>query len=329
MSIFNQWDESRYVADAFAAFNPARDANPALNPDLGTARGLMWAAQLVYELDTINSLISLDKVKRIVAKFGMDFVDRIPVPGFAPDIIRAVPLLSIVVRDALIIKGRGALIVAFAGTDPPRLQDWLVNFALLPAATGVSMGFGDVAAAFAPLIKRHADRHNDLKVLVTGHSLGGALGVAVAAALDSLGCPVEAVHTFGMPRAGDLAFRDNYNGRLGDRTFRFVHGDDLVPTVPPANVLGLAHFHVGSLIQCDIGAKFALSRKNKDTTSNEPRRDDDIASGLLAPTGFIDRSMAAFRTFASGGDLVAASIAGLPPRLRHHLQDQYIAALTP
>src|SRR5262249_3454201 len=159
------------------------------------------------------------------------------------------------------------------------------------------------------------DRNPGLKLFLAGHSLGGALAVAVASVLDREGVGVEAVHTFGMPRAGDLAFRDDYNARLGARTYRFVHGDDLVPTVPPANLLGLAHFHVGSLVQCETGGKFAASQRNADLTSNEPMRDADIASGLIAPAGFFERGLNALRTLAGGGDMVDASIASLPPRV--------------
>ena len=59
MSIFNQWDPARYLPDAFARFTASSDL------DLGTARGLMWAAQLVYEIDITMSPRSLEKVKAV------------------------------------------------------------------------------------------------------------------------------------------------------------------------------------------------------------------------------------------------------------------------
>jgi triacylglycerol lipase len=63
----------------------------------------------------------------------------------------------------------------------------------------------------------------------TGHSLGGALAMLCAHGWDGA---VEGVYTFGQPRAGDAAFRNEYNERLGAATFRVVHGDDIVPRVP-------------------------------------------------------------------------------------------------
>jgi hypothetical protein len=131
-----------------------------------------------------------------------------------------------------------------------------------------------------------------------------------------------------MPRAGNLAFRDDYNRRLGARTFRFVHGDDLVPTVPPAHFKSIDHFHVGCFIQCNTGAKFALSQKSRDMQSNAPERDSEVVTGLLGFAGSIDRAFAALGVLMTGGGIVPASLAWLAPRIRHHLQDQYIAALT-
>jgi triacylglycerol lipase len=322
MSRFNQWDEDRYVPGAFENFSATRAL------DLNTARGLMWASQLVYELDVLSSAAAADKVKRILKRWDMDFVDILSVAGFSDKILSVVPGLKAVARDALVIRGHGALVVAFCGTDPPRIQDWGVNFDALAAAGGVSMGFGRVAESFAPLIQAHLASNPDLKLFLAGHSLGGALAVAAASLLDQKGCNVEGVYTYGMPRAGNPVFRDDYNRRLGERTFRFVHGDDLVPTVPPAHFGNIEHSHVGCLLHCDTGAKFALSQLNPDMASNEPDRDSEIVTGLLGLMGSVGRGVAALGVLLTGGGIVSASLASLAPRVRHHLQDQYIAALT-
>ena len=189
------------------------------------------------------------------------------------------------------------------------------------------MGFGRVAGKFAPLIQAHLASNPGLKLFLTGHSLGGALAVAAASLLDQKGCNVEGVYTFGMPRAGNPEFRNDYNRRLGERT-RFVHGDDLVPTVPPAHFGNIEHSHVGFLIQCDTGAKFARSQMNPDMASNEPERDSEVVTGLLGLMGSVSRGVAALGVLLTGGGIVPASLASLAPRVRHHLQDQYIAALT-
>jgi hypothetical protein len=327
MSALNFWPIERYKPDAFNDFKSTIAPNFDFDP--GTARALMWAAQLAYELDTFTSEDKIKTVKTILKLWNMELVQAVSIPGFPNVPIKAVPLLPAITRDALVIKGRNAIIVAFAGTDPPRIQDWLVNFAALPtAATGVSSGLADVAAVFAPLLKPLVTQDNNLTLFVTGHSLGASLGVAVAHELSRTNCKVEAVYTYGMPRAGNAAFAADYDGRLGKRTFRFVHGDDLVPTVPPANLAGVQHQHVGWFIHCARGAKFALNQKSTDTKSNEPLRDDDILSGLFSQASFGARVTAAWNALASGRPI--DSIKELSPeRIRQHLQDQYIAALTP
>jgi triacylglycerol lipase len=323
MSVLNFRPIEFYKPDAFSAFTPTSDL------DLGTARGLMWASQLAYELDTQSSKEQVDKVKTILDRLHLELIQIVPIPAFPKVPMTALPLLPAVSRDALVIGRPGAIIIAFAGTDPPRVQDWLVNFSALPvAATGVSRGLSEAAEVFAPLLKPLVEQHSDRKLFVTGHSLGGSLGVALAYELSRQNCNAEAVYTFGMPRAGDPRFAADYDQRLGRQTFRFVHGDDLVPTVPPPNLAGILHQHVGWFIHCARGAKFALAQKSADTKSNEPVRENiDIIRDAFDPTGFGGRLRAAFNA-AMSGNAVDSVIELSPDRIRQHLQDQYIAALT-
>ena len=79
----------------------------------------------------------------------------------------------------------------------------------------------------------------ELRIWVTGHSLGGAMASLVAQRLAIDGYPVRAVYTYGSPRAGDRKFRDAY--RLPN--YRFVNDNDLVPHLP----LRWCYRHVGEL----------------------------------------------------------------------------------
>ena len=47
-----------------------------------------------------------------------------------------------------------------------------------------------------------------------------------------------------MPRLGTPAFAAAYNKKLGERTYRLIHGSDVVPTVPPSE---LALFEISAL----------------------------------------------------------------------------------
>jgi triacylglycerol lipase len=71
---------------------------------------------------------------------------------------------------------------------------------------------------------------------LTGHSLGGALAMLAANELFSRAergaAPIAGVYTFGQPRVGNAGFRDAYDTLLKGRTFRIVHGDDVVPRIP-------------------------------------------------------------------------------------------------
>ena len=89
---------------------------------------------------------------------------------------------------------------------------------------------------------------------LTGHSLGGALAVLAALELSRLGFPVARVYTFGQPRVGNRDFKALYETprpdgtHLGDRTFRFVFQEDLVPRIPCLPALHDPYRHVGHAV---------------------------------------------------------------------------------
>ena len=72
------------------------------------------------------------------------------------------------------------------------------------------------------------------QVWVTGHSLGGALAVLLAATLMETGIKVSGLYTFGAPRVGDEEFANRLNDELSDGAhWRVVNEEDLVPHLPP------------------------------------------------------------------------------------------------
>ena len=68
---------------------------------------------------------------------------------------------------------------------------------------------------------------------ITGHSLGGALAAVAATSLEYQGFKVAGLYTFGQPRVGDWSFTRVVNSRMGDRMFRYVNNNDVVPLIPP------------------------------------------------------------------------------------------------
>ncbi|HEY1663765.1 MAG TPA: lipase family protein [Verrucomicrobiae bacterium] len=75
-------------------------------------------------------------------------------------------------------------------------------------------------------------------LLITGHSLGGALASLAAYFLQQRGHQIRAVYTFASPRVGNGSFRDSYNRQgaggndLARRSFRVAAAGDLVPLLP-------------------------------------------------------------------------------------------------
>ena len=149
-------------------------------------------------------------------------------------------------------------VVAFRGTEPSSLYNWVENLdaahSTLPTAKAkdgvgrVHSGFQDAYESvrkglISHMIKLRTNydgmwRH--FEVEITGHSLGGALSTLLAVELEALGFRIARVTTFGSPRVGDWRFADYYDEKLGDRTHRFTHAHDAVPSLPP-RLLGYHH----------------------------------------------------------------------------------------
>ncbi|MGD1862444.1 MAG: hypothetical protein ACFB0E_21050 [Leptolyngbyaceae cyanobacterium] len=68
---------------------------------------------------------------------------------------------------------------------------------------------------------------------ITGHSLGGALAALAATSLEYQRFTVAGLYTFGQPRVGDWKFTRQVNDHMGDRMFRYVNNNDVVPMIPP------------------------------------------------------------------------------------------------
>ena len=176
------------------------------------------------------------------------------------------------------------------------------------------------------------------KVIVAGHSLGGALAALTALRISTeLGADVDAVYTFGMPRPGDPAFAELYNRQLGPNTYRLVHGEDVVPTVAPSE---LGFRHLGRFLPCERQGRFDKANLTSDTSSDLPLFvagvAADLATVLYGPLSTTLSAAARIKLATAlltgmrisnmrsdpGGILIEL----LPPRLRDHMPDRYIDA---
>lgn len=163
------------------------------------------------------------------------------------------------------------IIVAFRGTQGAKdfLTDARFGFIHIAGGCEVHAGFW---RAWKSVMVQVIGKLNDLPskpIIFTGHSLGGALAMLAAfdCSISTLKEEVEAVYTFGQPRIGNQRFASYYDSQpcgspvplvtgnysenevdrptLGERTFRFIHGEDIVPRVPG---LMMGYRHAGEAL---------------------------------------------------------------------------------
>jgi len=151
-------------------------------------------------------------------------------------------MLSVPETDTycLVQESDDCIVVAFRGTDS--IRDWITDAKffreLYMVTAGVNVevheGFLEAWRSILPVLNAHLKKISvaDRKIFITGHSLGGALGILSALQLKCQGFQIAQVYTFGQPRVGNGAFKRLYDAALGNVTFRLVYQEDIVPRLP-------------------------------------------------------------------------------------------------
>jgi len=134
-------------------------------------------------------------------------------------------------RDhALVVRDRHRTIVAFRGSDD--LWDWLTNLRAWTAVTPygrVHRGYYGVLQSLADELRAVlVDDARRRPVVLTGHSMGGALAVVAGLLLTEAGSKPGGIYTFGQPQVGDHHFSRSFSERYPARLFRFVNGADAI-----------------------------------------------------------------------------------------------------
>jgi triacylglycerol lipase len=305
MSIFVELPRNAYPATALDDFR----ATPQFKLD--NARAMMWLSQLAYE--TAREA-KVDDILQGWQLTKLGFVRNDSLTGLPPHSACVV-----------VAEGHGATFVAFAGSDPGKPQDWITDFEATPSPDDLHSGFAKAVDMVWPQIQTALGNRAApaQPVFFTGHSLGGALAI-LAASRAPLEPSVQqvVVYTFGSPRTGGEIFFNDYTPRLGDTTFRFIHGTDIVPTVP----LTLLHVyrHVGQAVQCASGGLFdGVAPMARD--GNKPAILESAAQ-----SGFADFGALAALHFVDGiGPGLRNQLAGFLPRMiRDHVPQNYFRALS-
>ncbi|WP_437896301.1 lipase family protein [Sorangium sp. So ce124] len=92
------------------------------------------------------------------------------------------------------------------------------------------------------------NEHRLKALYIAGHSQGGAMAVLAAAILhldpelDDLRQKLRGVYTFGQPMVGHRDFAASCSKQFGNKLFRHVYGNDIVPRQPPLTTGRFMHF---------------------------------------------------------------------------------------
>lgn len=139
------------------------------------------------------------------------------------------------------------IVVALRGSDT--VEDWLTNSLVskkeyhgcsgCQVHTGFLNSYNIIRRAILQKVAILKQEHPKAKILVAGHSLGGAKGSLAAYELSMRGYYVDFV-TFGSPRPGNVVFSKNVNRAIRGFNLRVTFRDDIV-TVNPPRTAGFSH----------------------------------------------------------------------------------------
>lgn len=160
-----------------------------------------------------------------------------------------------------LLPSQSAIFVVFAGTGS--VLDWVVDVDVSLTdyphceRCKIHQGFSLIEQVSFPFVLYTLSMlklfHPTYKVIVTGHSKGGAQATLIA--LDLIHSGISNVYcvTFGSPRVGNEAFAV-YASSVLDSThqYRITHHKDTVPSVPPRR---LSYMHLsGEYTLCTVCA---------------------------------------------------------------------------
>lgn len=107
----------------------------------------------------------------------------------------------------------------------------------------VHNGFYSAFKAFRPSLEEAMKfvrrEHREAQLVVTGHSLGGALATLAGSYLRKKGIHAD-IYTFGSPRVGNKAFASWVSNQSNGKTYRVTNKKDPVTSLPP-EVLKYTH----------------------------------------------------------------------------------------
>jgi triacylglycerol lipase len=256
-------------------FNPNTTRWQATN-----ALGLAMASQLAYQ-DTAL----IDATTKAWGFTHSDFIAS--PPGVDWD------------TQVFVASNADTVLVAFRGTQPDKLDDWITDADVILADTevgSVHYGFWAALQSVWDNLEQTIGNHqqNGQSLWFTGHSLGAALATLAVARIRLTLKPVHSLYTYGSPRVGSIAFTDRFDQDFGEFTFRYVNNSDVVTRVPTRE---MGYSHVGTSLTFDANGDVHADMHFWNKLLERFKGDlDEFMQGKVAP--FNDHSIANYITNA-------------------------------
>eukprot|EP01118_Nematostelium_gracile_P003486 TRINITY_DN1405_c0_g1_i4.p1 TRINITY_DN1405_c0_g1~~TRINITY_DN1405_c0_g1_i4.p1 ORF type:complete len:497 (-),score=130.00 TRINITY_DN1405_c0_g1_i4:80-1570(-) len=174
--------------------------------------------------------------------------------GFKIENMRSV---TVGITQAYVIANDKAIFVAFRGTRPLSIIDWVLDMKVarrIIRGGKIHHGFMDgldlespyvedsaftkIVRAIMRLQRYDTDGYWMKKLYFTGHSLGGAFATGAVfktIELNQQSC-VAGIYTYGSPKCGDMTFIRNFSNKMHERSFRFVNNNDIIPRMPLSKI---------------------------------------------------------------------------------------------
>lgn len=152
---------------------------------------------------------------------------------------------------AHVVIADGVAVVIFRGTNFTEIPDWYKNLTVTFETTDQGkfhQGFSDAYRTVRSEVRRFINEERPSKIWITGHSLGGAMAVACGVDVKIHTKIPASLVTFGQPRFADERGAKWIDQQFDGRYARFVHGVDIVPSVPFYVPWLFPYAHAGNLV---------------------------------------------------------------------------------